>query len=121
MDTLNPKKSKSITFTVRGGFFTFLANLAHSVASNPEMEYQVILFIFQKNSAMATLGLKLNRDSQLGRTFSLPSQKNFPISFKLKVAIARFAWKMQKKVWYYEKWVGRHASFPPRGSVKGHF
>ena len=27
---------------------------------------------------------------------------------------------MQKKVWYYEKWVGRHASFPPRRSVN-HF
>ena len=25
---------------------------------------------------------------------------------------------MQKKVWYYEKWVERHASFPPRLSVK---
>jgi hypothetical protein len=25
---------------------------------------------------------------------------------------------MQIKVWYYEKWVGRHASFPPRRSVK---
>ena len=25
---------------------------------------------------------------------------------------------MQKKVWYYEKWVGRHGSFPPRRSVK---
>jgi hypothetical protein len=25
---------------------------------------------------------------------------------------------MQKKIWYYEKWVGRHASFPPRQSVK---
>ena len=24
---------------------------------------------------------------------------------------------MQKKVVYYEKWVGRHASFPPRRSV----
>ena len=23
-----------------------------------------------------------------------------------------------KKVWYYEKWVGRHASFPPIRSVK---
>ena len=28
------------------------------MASNPKMEYQVFLFIFQKNSAMATLGLK---------------------------------------------------------------
>ena len=26
--------------------------------------------------------------------------------------------KIQKKVWYYEKWVGRHASFPPRRSIK---
>ena len=26
---------------------------------------------------------------------------------------------MQKKVWYYEKWVGHHASFPPIQSVKG--
>jgi hypothetical protein len=25
---------------------------------------------------------------------------------------------MQKEIWYYEKWVGRHASFPPRRSVK---
>ena len=28
------------------------------MASNPKMEYQVFLCIFQKNSAMATLGLK---------------------------------------------------------------
>ena len=53
-----------------------------------------------------------------GQTFFPTSQRNFPISFKPKVAIAKFVWKMQKKVWYYEKWVGRHASFPPRQSVK---
>ena len=53
-----------------------------------------------------------------GRPFSLPSQRNFSISFKPKVAIAKFIGEMQKKVWYYEKWVGRHASFPPRRSVK---
>ena len=28
------------------------------MASNPKMEYQVFLCIFQKNSAVATLGLK---------------------------------------------------------------
>ena len=50
--------------------------------------------------------------------FSLPSQRNFPISFKPKVAIAKFVWKMQKKVWYYEKWVGRQASFSQISSVK---
>ena len=27
----------------------------------------------------------------------------------LKVSIAKFIGKMQKKVWYYEKWVGRRA------------
>ena len=32
--------------------------------------------------------------------FSLPSQRNFPISFKPKVAIVEFFQKMQRKVWY---------------------
>ena len=54
----------------------------------------------------------------MGNFFSLPSQRNFPISFKPKAAIAKFIGKMQKKVWYYEKWFGRRASFPPRRSVK---
>ena len=50
---------------------------------------------------MATIGLKeLNWDSQQGRPFSLPSQRNFPISFKPKVAIAEFFWKMQRETWY---------------------
>ena len=31
MDTLKPKNSKSIKFTVRGGFFTFWAILAHGM------------------------------------------------------------------------------------------
>jgi hypothetical protein len=82
------------------------------MASNPKMEYQVFLCIFQKNSAMATLGLK-----KMGK-FLWESQRIFSISFKPKVAIAKFIGKIQKKVWYYEKWVGRHASFPPRRSVK---
>ena len=37
---------------------------------------------------MATLGLK---EMEKG---------NFPISFKPKVAIAEFFWKMQRKTWY---------------------
>ena len=41
---------------------------------------------------------KLNWDSQQGRTFSLPSQRNFPISFKPKVVIAKFVWKIQKNL-----------------------
>ena len=43
---------------MRGGFFTKFAALAHGVASTPKMEYQLFLYIFQKNSAMANLGLK---------------------------------------------------------------
>ena len=38
--------------------------------------------------------------------------------FKPKVSRAKFIWKIQKKIWYYEKWVGHHASFPPRRSFK---
>ena len=36
----------------------------------------------------------------LSPSFSLSSQRNFPNSFKPKVAIARFEWKMQRKTWY---------------------
>ena len=89
------------------------------MASNPKMEYQVFHGIFQKNSAMATLGLMemgkfLWEDREKGLpcwlsqfsfaftsvqfTFSLPSQRNFPISFKPKVAIAKFIGKMQKSL-----------------------
>ena len=35
----------------------------------------------------------LNWDSQLGKKLSLPSQRNFPFSFKPKVAIAKFIGK----------------------------
>jgi len=87
------------------------------MASTPKMEYQVFLCTFQKNSAMSTLGLKeMGKFLWEGRekglpcwlsqfskpklrqpTFFLPSQRNFPISFKPKVAIAKFIGKMQKK------------------------
>ena len=44
------------------------------MASNPKMEYQVFLCIFQKNSAMATLGLKkMGKFLWEGREKSLPS------------------------------------------------
>ena len=44
------------------------------MASNPKMEYQVFLCIFQKNSAMATLGLKeMGKFLWAGREKSLPS------------------------------------------------
>ena len=31
---------------------------------------------------------------------TIPSQKNFSISFKPKIAIADFFWKVQRKTWY---------------------
>ena len=31
---------------------------------------------------------------------------------------SKVQWENAKKVWYYENWVGHHASFPPRRSVK---
>ena len=48
MDTLKPKNSKSITFTVRGGFFTFWAILAHSVP------YPLLLVYFLWEVEVAT-------------------------------------------------------------------
>ena len=43
------------------------------MASTPKMEYQVFLCIFQKNSAMATLGLKeMGKFLWEGREKSLP-------------------------------------------------
>ena len=82
------------------------------MASNPLFIIPEFFCIFQMNLAMATLGLKEmgkflweGREKVLpcslsqfsfaklrqptGQTFSLPSQRNFPISFKPKVAIAR--------------------------------
>ena len=44
------------------------------IASTPKMEYQVFLCIFQKKSAMATLGLKeMGKFLWEGREKSLPS------------------------------------------------
>ena len=46
------------------------------MASNPKMEYQVFLCIFQKNSAMATLGLKeMEKFLWEGREKGLPCWK----------------------------------------------
>ena len=89
------------------------------MAFNPLFIIPDFFCIFQTNFAMATLGLKKmgkflleGREKSLpsllshfsfakqGRPFFLPSQRNFPISFKPKVAIADFFWKMQRKTWY---------------------
>ena len=74
------------------------------MGSTIKMEYQVFLCIFQKNSAMATLGLKqIGKFLWEGREKSLPCwlpQFSFPISFKPKVTINGCFWKMQRKTWY---------------------
>ena len=72
------------------------------------------------NLAMATLGLKemekflwegrekglpslvlTNWNKQQDRPFSRTFQRNLPISFKSKLGIAEFFWKMQRKTWYF--------------------
>ena len=64
--------------------------------SNSKMEYNVFLCILQKNSAMATLGLKeMGKFLWEGRGKSLPSWLS---QFRLsKVALAKFIGEMQKK------------------------
>ena len=56
------------------------------------------------NFAMTTLGLKeMGKFLWEGREKSLPCwlpQFSFPISFKPKVTINEFFWKMQRKTWY---------------------
>ena len=62
MDTLKPKNSKLITFTVREGFFTFWAILAHSASLRPcrpvdflltphWQHFPVLFVLFEKNAA----------------------------------------------------------------------
>ena len=77
------------------------------MASNPLFIIPDFFCIFQTNLVMATLGLKeMGKFLWEGREkglpswlsqFSFASQRNFPISFKPKVAIPEFFWKMQKK------------------------
>ena len=64
----------------------------------------VFLCIFQKNSAMATLGLK-----EKGKFLWEGREKVCPVGClslvlltgqTTKVAIAEFFWKMQRKTWY---------------------
>ena len=74
------------------------------MASTIKREYQVVLCIFQKNSAMALLGLK-----EMGK-FLYEGRKNV-----CPVGCLSFVWKMQKKSGIMKS--GLDASFPPRRSV----
>ena len=102
--------------------FNRLSRRKRGMASNPLFIICTRLFcIFLTNLAMAILGLNevgkfLWEDrekvlpswlSQFCKTklrqptvqiFSIPSQRNFPISFKPKVTIAKFIGKMQKSL-----------------------
>jgi hypothetical protein len=71
--------------------------------------------IFQKNLALATLGLK-----EMGRFLWECREKSLPswLSQFSFASHSKVHWENAKKVWYYEKLVGRHASFSPRRSVK---
>ena len=69
------------------------------MASTLKMEYQFFFCIFQKNSAMATLGLKeIGKFLFEGREKDLPFFLTFPKKFsRFLQTIAEFFWKMQKK------------------------
>ena len=65
------------------------------MASTPKMECQVFLCIFQKNSAIATLGLK-----EIGKFLGEGREKNLPSwlsQFSISFILAKFIEKMQKK------------------------
>ena len=71
------------------------------MVSNPLFIIPAFYCIFPMNFATATLGLKkMGKFLMEGRETNLHSQRDFPISFKPKVAIAEFFWKMQRKAWY---------------------
>ena len=65
---------------------------------------------------MCPIGCLSLANSQPGKLFSQPSQRKFPISFKPKVAIAKFIGKMQKNLVLWK--VGwTPCLFPSRRSV----
>ena len=60
-------------------------------------------FIFQTDFAMATLRLKeMGKFLWEGREKRLPClpKEIFPLPSNLRIAIAEFFWKMQRKTWY---------------------
>ena len=67
------------------------------MASNPLFIKPDFFLHFPNELCYGYLRFEENGKISLGKPFSLPSQRNFPISFKPKVAIAKFVWKMQKK------------------------
>ena len=81
-----------------------------------ELCYGYLRFEGNGKIPLGSLPSWLNWDSQLDTLFSLPFLWKFLISFKPKVAIAKYIAKMQ--VWYYEMWVERYYSVAPRRSDK---
>ena len=62
--TLKPKNSKLITYTVRGGFFTFWAILAHSAAVLSRMPAHRLMYLVLSHA-------KIHKNSNTGQ----PTQK----------------------------------------------
>ena len=81
------------------------------MVSNPLFIIPDFFCIFPMNFAMATLGLK-----EIGKFLWEGREKCLPCWLS-QFSKSSFE-KCKKKVRYYEKWVGRHGSFPPRRFVK---
>ena len=65
---------------------------------HPQIGIPVVFFAFSKRTQLWIPNrFDGNGKISLGRSFSLPSQREFPIPSKPKAAIAKFIWKMKKK------------------------
>mgnify|MGYP001307919752 CR=1 FL=1 len=100
---------------------------------HPQNGLSGFLCIFQKHSAMATLGLKemgkflwsqfskFKLRQPTGQTFFPIYPKEFSHFFQTQGSQSKVHWENAKKIWYYENWVGHQASFPPRRCVNSNF
>ena len=87
------------------------------MASDPKMEYQVFLCIFQKNLAIATLGLKeMEKFLWEGREKSLPSWLSQFSFAKGSDSLVLLENAKENLVFHFGG--GRHASFPQKPVVK---
>ena len=105
------KDGRLVKFVVFSQSVLFRGNLAMQATLNLKKIWK---FLLEGREKGLPCFAKLRQPT--GQTFFPTFPKEFSHVLQT-LAIAEFIGKMQKKVWYHEKWVGRHVSFPPRRSV----
>ena len=83
---LTPKNSKSIKFTMRGGFFTFWAILAHNVTAQKYLRFEILIASFKYIRTVNPKKTKLVL-SIFGRIYDAPICSWFYLTFKLLLLI----------------------------------